>query len=141
MGRAKFDPWLFRSCGDAATQPRVGHCAWNELATSNSAAALNFYHDLFGWQKDSELDRGPLGKYEFLRHDFMIGALMPQLAEMPNPMWTYYFRVPDVDVAVEAITLHGGQILQEPMEIPGGDYALNARDPQGARFALVGARP
>jgi uncharacterized protein len=124
----------------AATEPKVGHCAWNELATSNPAAALNFYHDLFGWEKDGEMDMGPLGKYEFLRHDFMLGAMMPKMPGMPVSMWTYYFRVPDIDAAVATIKANGGQILQEPTAIPGGDFSMNALDPQGAVFALVGAR-
>jgi uncharacterized protein len=124
----------------AATEPRVGHCAWNELSTSNPAVAFNFYHDLFGWEKDGEMDMGPLGKYEFLRHGFMLGALMPKMPGMPVSMWSYYFRVPDIDAAVATIKARGGQMLQEPSEIPGGDFAMNALDPQGAAFALVGAR-
>ena len=124
----------------AATEPMAGHCAWNELASSDPAAALNFYHDLFGWEKDGEMDMGPMGKYEFLRHDHMIGAVMPRPQELPVSAWTYYFRVPDIDAAADTIEKEGGQIVQPPTEIPGGDYSLTAIDPQGARFALVGAR-
>ena len=124
----------------AATEPMVGHCAWNELATSDTAAALNFYYDLFGWEKDGEMDMGPMGTYHFLRHDFMIGAMMDKPDEMPVSAWTYYFRVADIDVAVDLINAKGGQILVEPIEIPGGEFTLNALDPQGAAFALIGAR-
>lgn len=124
----------------AATEPMAGHCAWNELATSDPEAALNFYHDLFGWEKDEEMDMGPMGTYTMLRHDFMIGAMMNKPDEMPVSAWTYYFRVPDIDAAVDTIKAKGGQILVEPMEIPGGDFSLNAMDPQGAAFALVGQR-
>ncbi|WP_417594916.1 VOC family protein [Parasphingorhabdus sp.] len=124
----------------AATEPMVGHCAWNELATSDTAAALNFYHDLFGWEKDGEMDMGPMGTYHFLRHDFMIGAIMDKPDVMPVSAWTYYFRVADIDEAVKTIKANGGQITLEPTEIPGGEFQLNAIDPQGAAFALVGAR-
>lgn len=124
----------------AATEPMVGHCAWNELATSNTAAALNFYHDLFGWEKDGEMDMGPMGTYNFLRHGFMIGAMMDKPDMMPVSAWTYYFRVADIDEAVKTITTKGGQITLEPTEIPGDQFQLNAIDPQGAAFALVGAR-
>jgi predicted enzyme related to lactoylglutathione lyase len=55
-------------------------------------------------------------------------------------MWTYYFRVPDIDAAVATITEKGGCVLQEPIEIPGGDFSMVGMDPQGAPFALVGAR-
>jgi predicted enzyme related to lactoylglutathione lyase len=124
----------------AATEPRIGHCAWNELSTTNPAGALNFYHDLFGWVKDGDMDMGPIGKYEFLRHDFMLGAMMPKMPEMPMSMWTYYFRVADIDVAVELIKANGGSILHGPDPIPGGEFSLNAMDPQHAAFALVGPR-
>ena len=33
-----------------------------------------------------------------------------------------------------------GTIVQEPTEIPGGDYSLVAADPKGAAFGLIGSR-
>jgi predicted enzyme related to lactoylglutathione lyase len=41
-----------------------------------------------------------------------------------------------VDAAVERIKANGGQVLNGPMEVPGGDRVLNAMDPQGAAFGL-----
>lgn len=124
----------------AATEPRDGHCAWNELMTTDPGAAMQFYTGQFGWQKDGEMDMGPMGKYEMLRHDFMLGAIMPKPDEVPMSMWSFYFRVADIDKAVKAIRDNGGNVTLEPDEIPGGDYQINAIDPQGAPFALVGAR-
>ncbi|MEQ1510931.1 MAG: VOC family protein [Sphingopyxis sp.] len=125
----------------AATEPKVGHCAWNELSTTDPTAAVAFYTKQFGWRQDGEMDMGPMGKYQFLYHgEPMIGAIMPKMPSMPMPGWTYYFRVADIDVAVAAITANGGSLLMEPMEIPGGIFALNARDPQGAAFAIMGPR-
>ena len=127
----------------AATEPKNGHCAWNELSTSDPEAAKAFYGALFGWSKQGEMDMGQMGKYEFLMASgdrFGIGAVMPKMPDMPLPMWTYYFRVPDIDTATSAIKIHGGTILQEPIEIPGGDFSMTAMDPQGAPFGLVGAR-
>ena len=132
-------------------KPRPGHCAWNELATSNPAAALHFYGQRFGWVKDGEMEMGPMGKYEFLRHagrapegsppgHGMLGAVMPKMPQVPVSAWTYYFRVPDIDAAVARIRELGGTIVMEPTEIPGGDFSMNAIDPQGAHFALVGTR-
>ena len=132
-------------------KPRPGHCAWNELSTSDPAAALHFYGQRFGWVKDGEMDMGPMGTYHFLRHagrapdgstpgQGMIGAVMPKVAEDPQSHWLYYFRVPDIDAAVTQIEAGGGRIHIAPMEIPGGDYSLAAADPAGAYFGLVGGR-
>jgi predicted enzyme related to lactoylglutathione lyase len=44
--------------------------------------------------------------------------------------------VPDVHAAAERITEHGGKILNGPMEVPDGDWVVNAMDPQGAAFGL-----
>lgn len=133
-------------------RPRQGHCAWNELMTGDPEAAKHFYARHFGWVKDGEMDMGPLGKYEFLRHSgrapdgspmgaAVLGAVMPMMPEGPSmPMWSFYFRVPDIDAAAYAIRDGGGTLFQEPVEIPGGEYSLNASDPQGAIFGLVGPR-
>jgi hypothetical protein len=120
--------------------PKAGHCAWNELATSDPAGAWRFYGGQFGWVKDGELDMGPMGKYEFIKSDVAIGAIMPKMPEMPVSAWTFYFRVPDIDAAGGAVKAGGGTILVEPMEIPGGEFSLNVMDPQGAAFGLVGPR-
>jgi predicted enzyme related to lactoylglutathione lyase len=34
----------------------------------------------------------------------------------------------------------GGQILNGPMQVPGGDWIIQGKDPQGAMFALVGQK-
>jgi uncharacterized protein len=120
--------------------PKLGHGAWNELATTDTAGAWDFYGKQFGWSKDGELDMGPMGKYEFIKSDVVIGALMPKMPEDPMSHWIVYFRVADIDAAVDAIKANGGSITFGPDEIPGGDFSLKAIDPHGAHFALVGAR-
>jgi uncharacterized protein len=125
----------------ASEAPKNGHCAWNELSTTDTASATAFYTASFGWKQEGEMDMGPMGKYLFLQHGpGMIGAIMPKMPEMPVTAWLYYFRVADIDVAAATITSAGGTILQAPIEIPGGEFSLCALDPQGAAFGLVGAR-
>ncbi|WP_409574797.1 VOC family protein [Sphingopyxis sp. PET50] len=55
-------------------------------------------------------------------------------------MWTFYIGVADIDRALAAVKANGGTVITEPMEIPGGEFAMNAVDPQGASFGLVGPR-
>jgi predicted enzyme related to lactoylglutathione lyase len=52
------------------------------------------------------------------------------------PHWLLYVRVPDVHAASEQVKANGGKILNGPMEVPGGDWIVQAMDPQGAAFAM-----
>lgn len=125
--------------GRPETAPEVGEGSWHELMTTDAPAAMTFYSEVFGWQPSETTDMGPMGQYHmFNRPHGMIGGMMnkpPELAHVP-PNWGIYFRVPDIDAAVSRITANGGQILHGPMEVPGGDWIVNAMDPQGAAFSL-----
>jgi predicted enzyme related to lactoylglutathione lyase len=117
------------------------HVRWNELSTGDPDGAIAFYTRHFGWRQEGEMDMGEMGKYRFLyQGGTMIGAVMPRMPQMPVSLWSYYIGVDDIDRAHEAVTSGGGTLLAGPMEIPGGDHALNAMDPQGAAFGLVGPR-
>ena len=117
----------------------VGEASWLELMTTDAPAALKFYSEVFNWQPSETMDMGEMGKYYmFNRPHGMIGGMMnksPEMAQIP-PNWQIYFRVPDINAAVERIKANGGQILNGPMEVPGGDMIVNAMDPQGAAFSL-----
>jgi predicted enzyme related to lactoylglutathione lyase len=117
------------------------HVQWNELSTVDADAAIGFYSRHFGWAQEGGMDMGEMGQYRFIQNDGVtIGAVMPKMPEMPVSVWSFYVGVDDIDRAVRAIGQGGGQILNGPMEIPGGDYAVNAMDPEGAAFGLVGPR-
>jgi predicted enzyme related to lactoylglutathione lyase len=117
----------------------IGDASWRELMTTDAPSAMKFYHEVFGWQPSEALDMGPLGQYQmFNRPHGMIGGMMntpPEMAQVP-PNWQIYFRVPDITQAAERVKANGGRILNGPMEVPGGDWILNAADPQGAAFGL-----
>ena len=114
---------------------------WNELATSDPDSAIAFYKKHFGWGQEGEMEMGALGAYRFIqRGDVGIGAVMPLMEGMPVPMWSYYIGVDDIDRALAAVKAGGGAIINEPMEIPGGEFAMNAIDPQGAYVGFVGPR-
>jgi predicted enzyme related to lactoylglutathione lyase len=119
--------------------PKIGDASWLELMTTDAGAAMKFYQALFGWEPGDAMDMGADGKYQMFTHaGRTIGGMMKrpaQLAQMP-PFWGIYFRVPDIDQAVERIKANGGTIMNGPMEVPGGDKIVNALDPQGAGFSL-----
>jgi hypothetical protein len=124
--------------------PEVGEASWHELMTTDSEAAMKFYSEVFGWQPSDVMDMGEMGKYRmFNRPIGMIGGMMNKPPEMSSapPMWIIYFRVPDINAAAERVKANGGQILNGPMEVPGGDWIVNAADPQGAMFSLHAKKP
>jgi predicted enzyme related to lactoylglutathione lyase len=126
---------------DVFSVDEAQHVRWNELSTTDSDAAIAFYGKHFGWSHEGDMDMGEMGKYRFIQHDgVMIGAVMPKMPQMPISLWSYYIGVDDIDRAAGEVQSGGGQILNGPMEIPGGEFALNAMDPQGAAFGLVGPR-
>jgi predicted enzyme related to lactoylglutathione lyase len=117
------------------------HVRWNELATDDPEAAIRFYGDQFGWSQNGDMDMGEMGKYRFIQsRGTNIGAVMKRPPQLPVSTWTYYFGVEDIDRAAEAVKAGGGQVVNGPMEIPGGEFAVNAIDPHGAAFGLVGPR-
>ena len=117
------------------------HVRWNELATNDPDAAIAFYQRHFGWAQEGAMDMGEFGQYRFVQHDGVgIGAVMPLMPGMSHATWSYYIGVDDIDRAADAIAAGGGQVVQGPMDIPGGEFSLNATDPQGASFGLVGPR-
>jgi uncharacterized protein len=117
----------------------VGEASWLELMTTDAPAAMTFYRQVFGWEPSEAMDMGELGTYQmFNRPIGMIGGIYTRPPEMANvpPNWQIYFRVPDITSATERLTANGGQILNGPLEVPGGDWVVNGMDPQGAAFAL-----
>jgi len=118
--------------------PGTGEFSWHELATTDHEAAFDFYADLFGWQKTDSMDMGEMGIYQMYgRGTFPLGGMFNKPAEMPAPPhWLHYIKVADVNQAVEKVKKLGGQVLNGPMEVPGGDLIAQCMDPQGAAFAL-----
>ncbi len=137
---------LFKGSSDTEPAPGPrgarGHIGWRELHAIDREAAFAFYADRFGWTKGDAMDMGPMGVYQLFKAggDEAIGGIMTKLEAMPVPFWLYYFNVAGIDAAVKAVEAAGGQILNGPHEVPGGDFILQGLDPQGAMFALVGPR-
>jgi predicted enzyme related to lactoylglutathione lyase len=67
--------------------------------------------------------------------------MMTKAAGSPGPMWNFYFLVQGAEAAAGRIRAAGGQVLNGPMEVPGGGWVLNAVDPQGALFSLMSGTP
>jgi predicted enzyme related to lactoylglutathione lyase len=119
---------------------KPGHTGWHELMAGDLEDDFAFYAKLFGWSKVDDLDMGPMGTYRLfgLNGTDGIGGMMTKPADIPAPGWGYYFAVGNIDEAVERVKAKGGQVLNGPMEVPGGAWIINGLDPEGVAFSLVG---
>jgi predicted enzyme related to lactoylglutathione lyase len=121
-----------------------GTIGWHELYTTDLEAGFDFYQKMFGWTKVSDMDLGPMGTYRLFDqgdHNPMgSGGMMTRPAHIPVSCWNFYFNVDSIGAAAERIKAGGGQVLNGPMQVPGGSWILNGQDPQGAMFSLASAK-
>jgi len=136
---------LFKGASEEAPPPAPagtpGHVGWHELHAGDLDRAFAFYSGLFGWTKAEAMDMGPMGTYQiFAISGVPCGGMMTKPPQIPHPFWLYYFNVDGIDAAMTRVKKAGGQILNGPMEVPGGSWIAQSSDPQGAMFAMVAPR-
>lgn len=122
----------------------AGTFCWPELGTTDQAAALKFYKDLFGWTSvDMPI---PGGVYTMLKQGKEdIGAAYTLMEDMVKqgvpPNWMSYISTDDVDATSEKVKKNGGQVVMGPMDVkPDGNHLVGrmavCQDPEGATFSL-----
>jgi predicted enzyme related to lactoylglutathione lyase len=122
------------------TIPKHGEICWRELATTDLAAALDFYSKLFGWTltqtKVTEMDYK-----EIVVDDVASGGMMAideNWGPTPPPShWSTYIAVDNADTTAEKIVAEGGSIRVPPFDAPGVGRIALAADPAGAAFAVI----
>lgn len=123
---------------EAQTQapPTAGTFCWNEVLTTDTAAAGPFYSGLFGWES-REMDMGPAGTYTiFANNGKDCCGMMKNPQEGIPSHWLSYIAVDDVDASTSKAESLGAQVYVPPTDIPNiGRFSVVA-DPTGAVFGL-----
>jgi predicted enzyme related to lactoylglutathione lyase len=122
----------------------LGTPCWFELATTDQAAAKDFYSRIFGWHANDN----PMGPGEFYTMFELEGrsagaayTLPPKLvAAGVGAHWNVYFATPDVDASATKVAELGGTVIQPPFEVMDVGRMSNCKDPGGAPFSLWQAR-
>ena len=117
-----------------------GLVGWRELHALDGKTGLDFYAGQFGWSEDRQHDMGPMGVYRIFKAGDQEGGMMTKHAQGPGPCWLYYFNVEAADAANARVAAQGGKVLNGPHEVPGGMFASQCVDPEGAMFGLVATR-
>ncbi len=115
-----------------------GAFSWNELLTTDKAAATSFYTTLFGWESEEMQMEGMA--YTVLKvNGEPVGGIMKKSAECGDmaPSWNVYVTVDDVDASASKVEGLGGRILQPPADIPGVGRFCVLQDPQGAVLCAI----
>ncbi len=116
----------------------LGAVGWNEAHVGDLDAAWKFYSEMFGWTKGTVMPMGEMGDYMLFQINGQdIGGMMKKFDAMPKPAWLYYFNVDGMEAAAARITAGGGKIMMGPHQVPGGNWIVNASDPQGGYFSLT----
>jgi hypothetical protein len=115
-----------------------GEFNWHELATTDYAAALEFYVALFGWEKGPTHDMGSMGMYQIIDlAGAQVGGIYNLHAPSTPPHWLSYVGVVDCAKATTAAKAAGARVINGPLEVPGGSWISMLMDPQGGAFAVV----
>ena len=144
---AVFALWQARTHKGAGVVNVPNSFCWNELMTTDTAKAGEFYTGLFGWGK-RHAEHGPMEYTMFTNGDRPAGGMFKMTPEMGNipPHWLVYFAVDDCDAktqkanelggkTAEAARRHSGhRSLLDPDSIPGRGFCAYqvARIPQSA---------
>jgi predicted enzyme related to lactoylglutathione lyase len=108
----------------------AGCMVWNELATPDVAAAVEFYRELLGWE--GEIDATG---YATIRTSSGVNGGIRPLQDGEATAWLVYFATGSADGAATQVRDAGGAIIAGPMDVTVGRIAI-VRDPQGAVLAL-----
>ena len=105
---------------------------WVDLATTDPAAAREFYGQLFGWQFEISPDER-LGHYTTVTRNgkSVAGMVGTPMTEQP-PAWGTYFATDDAQKLSELVTANGGAIVRGPDPVGQLGTMVVWQDPTGA---------
>jgi predicted enzyme related to lactoylglutathione lyase len=118
-----------------------GRFSWVELATSDDAAATEFYRSLFHWNVSVDSMGGDHGNYTRVgvgaKEVGGLYALMPEQRQMGvPPHWLSYVGVTSVEETMEKAKELGGAVLFGPLDVMEKGRMAVLADPAGGAFAL-----
>ncbi len=125
--------------GPTGDDAPAGDFSWHEYYAVDWKSAWEFYRALFGWEKDSEMDMGPMGTYWMFRRaggTRALGGFFNKPPNVPVACWLPYVKVPSADKAAERASAARGKVVMGPMDVPDGSRIAQIVDPQGAMFAV-----
>jgi predicted enzyme related to lactoylglutathione lyase len=122
------------------TSHAPGTISWADLATTDQAAAKEFYGGLFGWEYDDQpIDDDTTYSMAKLGGR-SAAAISPQQQDEATqgvpPHWNVYVTVDDVDATTGSVSEYGGNVLAGPFDVFDAGRMSVIADPAGAVLCL-----
>jgi len=145
---AVFAPWKSARPGEDVEKielPKPFTFAWDELMTTDPAAAGAFYANVFGW-KPRAVDMGGGATYTLLDRpgvktakgdQVSAGGMMKSPQGVPYSFWLPYVGVDSADKLSERASRLGAKVMVPPTDIPNVGRFACWQDPQGASIAII----
>ena len=118
-----------------------------EMPFDDRARLARFYEQAFGWQMQplgeamgdyvlatttpSDSDGRPTG------NGAINGGFFPSRPDWPAQYPSVVIAVDDIAAAMEKVRAAGGEVLGEPMDIPGIGRYVSFTDPEGNRVSML----
>ncbi len=110
----------------------LGRARWVDLATSDPAAAQQFYGELLGWRMDVSEDP-QYGGYAIGVIDAGQTAGIGGVQHPSQPtVWSLYIGTDDVDGLAQRVTDEGGSVVAPPFDVGNQGRMAVFADPGGA---------
>ena len=140
---AAFGLWQAGTMIGASLVNEPGGLVWEDLRSTDAAAARDFYGVLFAYEYEPLEMAGPdYATFKLPDEPHVLGG-MGGLMGLPDGTpshWLVYFSVADADAAAAAAEQAGGTVVAPPMDTPFGRMACLA-DPDGATFMVMTTDP
>jgi hypothetical protein len=136
---AVFGVWQAGTHIGAGLVNEPGGLTWEDLRSTQPAAAQEFYRSVFGYRFDPLPMAGPdYGVFSLPTEQAPLGGMGPMMGspEGTPSHWLVYFAVDSTDAAVTAAAGAGGSVVRPASDSPFGRLAVLA-DPDGAAFCVI----
>lgn len=147
---AVFAPWRSARSEEnepegPVARPAPGTFCWDELVTTDPAAASAFYASVFGWEPKAMEMGGGMTYTLFNRpgtsgpdgNPVGAGGMMKAPEGMPHSFWISYVMVESADRSSERALKLGAKVMVPPTDIPNVGRFSCWSDPQGAAIAVL----
>lgn len=140
---AGFGLWQAGTMIGAALVNEPGGLVWEDLRSTDPAAAQAFYRDVFGFQVDMLAMAGPdYGTFRLPDEQAPLGGMGGMMDSPAGTAshWLVYFSVDDTDAALAAAEQAGGAVTVPAKDTPFGRLG-GVRDPYGAEVVVLQSPP